>query len=164
MPAPFAADLFVSYAEADRAWVEGYLSSALEPFGLQCSFQRLPSHTNTPAEIEHTRQMADLLPPFEQALTTSRYTLLVLSPAYLGSYFGQAFARLAISNSMVTERWNVIPIILQPVQLPPYLMQLACLDATNPHNWPRLVKQLHTDLSQLHIVPCLSSIAGTRNY
>ena len=29
-------DLFVSYADADRAWVEGYLLDVLEQAGVRC--------------------------------------------------------------------------------------------------------------------------------
>jgi len=73
-------DLFISYAEADRAWVEGYLLDAL---GLppDCVITRQEFHPGAAAVAE-----------FERAVTGSRYTVLVLSPAYLAdewSTFGE---------------------------------------------------------------------------
>ena len=61
-------DLFISYTEADKAWVEGYLLPAL---GLP--LERIV----TPKDF---RPGAAVVAEFERAVTDSRYTVLVLSP------------------------------------------------------------------------------------
>jgi hypothetical protein len=61
-----AHDLFVSYAEADRAWVEGYLPDALERAGVQY-------HSEDAFALGAPR-----LIEFERAVRDSRRTLLIL--------------------------------------------------------------------------------------
>ncbi len=62
-------DLFISHADADREWVEGYLLDALRQVGVRC-------HT----EAAFTLGVPRLL-EFERAVRQSERTLLVLSPA-----------------------------------------------------------------------------------
>lgn len=68
-------DLFVSYVEADRSWVEGYLLEALDRAGVRYHSQKafVPG--------------APWLQQFESAVEKSRRILLVLSPAYLRDEF-----------------------------------------------------------------------------
>src|SRR4051812_22930761 len=61
-------DLFVVHADADRAWVDGYLKHAL---GLD------PARVFTPRDF---RLGASTAGEFERGVTSSRFTLLVLSP------------------------------------------------------------------------------------
>jgi WD40 repeat protein len=124
-------DLFLSYADADRPWAEGYLSDAL-----------------TRAGVRYTSEAAFALgvpriQAFEQALQQSRRTLLVLSPAYLADGFSQFTDILAQSYGLETATWPVIPLILQTVELlPPRLAMLERLDATDPASWEQVVARL----------------------
>ena len=129
-------DLFISYAETDRAWVEGYLLDALEQVGLRY-------HTEAAFALGRVR-----LQEFERAITESDRTLLVLSPAYLADDFNQFIRLLAQSYGRDTATWPVIPLILQPVQLPPSLNILVSLNATNPQEWKEAIKRLCTDLKR----------------
>jgi hypothetical protein len=76
-------DLFVSYARADRAWVEGCLLDALQAAGV----------------AYHSEQAFALGAPrlveFERATQESARTLLVLSPAYLAGPAPDPGARTA---------------------------------------------------------------------
>ncbi|HUV90710.1 MAG TPA: toll/interleukin-1 receptor domain-containing protein, partial [Anaerolineae bacterium] len=105
----FAYDLFISYAEAERAWVEGYLLDALTQAGVRC-------HTEAAFALGVPRLLE-----FERAVQESRRTLLVLSPAYLAEGFMQFTDLLAQSYGLESATWPVIPLILRPVELPPRL-------------------------------------------
>jgi len=73
MAEPLRYDLFVSYADADRAWVEGYLFDALKNAGVNY-------HSEADFALGAPR-----LHEFERAIKQSQRTLLVCSPALLGS-------------------------------------------------------------------------------
>ena len=120
MPPTLTFDVFVSYAAADRAWLEGFLLDALETAGVRI-------HTEDAFALGVPR-----LVEFERAIQQSTRTLLVLSPAYLADSFGQFVDVLINSYGMETATWPVIPLILQPAALPARLRQLVPLDATTP--------------------------------
>ena len=64
-------DVFISCAEEDAAWVEGYLLDALEGAGVSY-------HDEATFALGVPRLLE-----FEQAIQNSQRTLLVLSPAYM---------------------------------------------------------------------------------
>jgi len=132
----FAHDLFISYAEAERAWVEGYLLDALVQAGVRC-------HTEAAFALGVPRLLE-----FERAVQESRRTLLVLSPAYLAEGFTQFTDLLAQSYGLKTTTWPVIPLILQPIELPPRLALLTRLDATDPADWPQAIARLCAELQR----------------
>src|SRR6187455_684361 len=86
-------DIFISYAEADRAWVEGYLLNALTDAGVRY-------HSEAAFELGVPRVLA-----FERAVTESRRTLLVLSPAYLADGFANFVDLLAQSYGLESASW-----------------------------------------------------------
>jgi hypothetical protein len=132
----FAHDLFISCAEADRAWVEGYLLDALTQAGVRC-------HTEAAFALGVPRLLE-----FERAVQESRRTLLVLSPAYLAEGFTQLTDLLAQSYGLETATWPVIPLILRPVELPLRLALLTALDATDPADWPPAIARLCVELQR----------------
>ena len=129
-------DLFVSYADADRPWVEGYLLDALTQAGVRF-------HSEAAFALGVPRLLE-----FERAVQESRRTLLVLSPATLADGFNQFTDLLAQSYGLETATWPVIPLILQPVELPPRLAMLTALDATHPAEWPAVVERLCAELQR----------------
>ncbi|NOX63579.1 MAG: SUMF1/EgtB/PvdO family nonheme iron enzyme [Chloroflexi bacterium] len=129
-------DIFISYAQADRAWVEGYLIDALESAGARVLSE------------ETFRLGAPRILEFERALQQSHRVLLVLSPAYFAADFQRFFDILAQSYGAETGAWPVIPLILHPVDLPPRLAQLVALDASEPERWEEVVAALLRDLKR----------------
>ena len=81
--APFEHDLFLSYASADHAWVQGYLIPALG-----VPRERLITH-------DDFRLGAPRVNEIERAVTTSRYSILILSPAYLADEWSNLSEQLA---------------------------------------------------------------------
>jgi len=142
MPKTPQYDLFISYAQADHEWVEGYLQDAL---------------TQADVNFHSERAFALGVPrikEFENAIQQSRRTLLVISPAYLADGFNLFVDLLGQSYGLDSQTWPVIPLVLQSVQLPPRLSALVKLDATNPDQWEAAIARLCADLQ--HAVPAVS--------
>lgn len=127
-------DLFISYAEADRAWVEGYLLDALTQAGVKCLSEAA------------FRLGVPRIQEFQRAIQQSRRTLLVISPAYVADDFNQFVELLGQSYGQDTQTWPVIPLVLEPTPLPPRLAMLVGLNATTPENQEIAVARLCTDL------------------
>ncbi len=123
-------DLFVSYEDADRAWVEGYLIDALAQAGLRW-------HATAAFPPGASR-----LSECERAIRQSRRTLLVLSPGYLADDAGQFIDLLAQTYGQETRTWPVIPLTLRPVKLPSRLAMLVAVDATDEARWPTAIARL----------------------
>ena len=113
-------DVFLSYADADRAWVDGFLIDGLERAGVRC-------HREAAFALGVPR-----LAEFERAVRSSARILLVLSPAYFSSETASFVDLLAQSYGLETSTWPVIPLRLTPVDLPPRLAMLTALDAIDP--------------------------------
>ncbi len=107
-------DLFVSYVEADKNWVEIYLLDALK---------------NANIRYIHKSAFAlgvPLILEFERAIQQSRKTLLVISQSYLENDLTRFTEILAQSYGQQEGFWQVIPLFLQEgLQLPPRLKMLG---------------------------------------
>ncbi len=123
-------DLFVSYAETDRSWVEGYLFDALDAAGIR--------YVSESAFELGAPRVAE----FERAVRASRRTLLVITPAYLADAYAPFGDLLAQTFGVETGTWPVIPLTLEDAPLPPRLAMLVALDATRPQAWNTAVERL----------------------
>ncbi len=123
-------DIFLSYAPADEAWVDGYLLDALRASGLNVLTQ------------EEFRPGVPLLKEYERAVVQSRYVVLVLSPAWTGDRFGEFVDLLATFHGNREGSWPVVPLILQPVELPLRLKHQVEVDATTPERWPAALEKI----------------------
>ena len=127
--------MFISYAEADRAWVDGFLIEGLESAGVRC-------HREAAFALGVPR-----LAEFEKAVRSSARILLVLSPAYFSSETAAFVDLLAQTYGLETSTWPVIPLRLAPVDLPTRLAMLTALDAIDPDERERVLDKL-SDLFQ----------------
>jgi hypothetical protein len=128
-------DLFVSYADADGEWVEGYLIDALQQAGVNyCSKETFTLG-------------AEKLNEFEKAIRESERTLLILSNAYLADPENRFVNSLAQNFGFDTSTWPVIPLSLEPkLEVPLQLKFLVGLDATAPEKWQKAIERLCDDL------------------
>lgn len=126
----FNYDFFVSYSASDSAWVEGYLLDALTAARLRC-WTLADAPPGTPYLIA-----------CEQAVERSRYTLLVLTPAYMAEVGTEIIEMLAHSHGAESGSWPVIPLILHEVERPARLRMLIPLDARTQSDWPQAVARL----------------------
>lgn len=129
-------DLFVSYAADDREWVNTHLIDVLKGAGIRF-------HTEATFTLGVPR-----ITEFERAVARSRYTLLVLSPAYLAGDYGSFVQVLAQSYGAQRFSWPVIPLLLRDIELPPGLQMLAGLDARNPEAWQEAASRLRNQLGR----------------
>lgn len=129
-------DLFVSYAAADRHWVVGYLFDAL-------GRSEVRYHHEEAFSLGVPRLVA-----FERAVRQCRRTLLVLSPAYVADSASEFVDVLAQAHGQETATWPVVPLLLEPCELPLRLRLLTSLDATDEDNWDEVVARLCADLGR----------------
>lgn len=127
-------DLFISYAHADKPWVEGYLLDALTDAGI-CFHSQSALALGKPRLLE-----------FERAIQQSRRVLLILSPAYWTDDSSDFINLLSQSYGLETATWPVIPLTLTQVPVPPRLSMLQGLDATDPANWKEVISRLCAEL------------------
>src|SRR5512143_3087153 len=124
-------DFFISYAEDDRAWVEGVLSDSLKTANFKCI---------TTADFEAGKP---LLQAIEEAIVSSNKVIIVLSPAYAADQL-MGFANLLAQHyGAEGGTWPVIPLIYKPVEdMPLRIRMLNPIDATHQQNWEAAIKGL----------------------
>jgi WD40 repeat protein/energy-coupling factor transporter ATP-binding protein EcfA2 len=135
----FAYDVFISYVGSDRAWVEGFLLDALEKAEVKYILE------------EAFRLGVPRIQEFQRAIQKSRRTLLAISQAYLADDLSEFVELLGLSYGQDTQTWPVIPLLLEPVLLPPRLAMLVRLNATTPSDQEAAVNRLCADLQ--HPIP-----------
>ncbi|HSN75949.1 MAG TPA: TIR domain-containing protein [Anaerolineae bacterium] len=128
-------DLFISFAGEDRGWVKGYL---LRELGL--SGERVITR-------DDFRLGAPLLGEIERAVTTSRYTLLILSPAYLADEWSAFGENLASYLNIRDQRERLIPLQRKPCDLSLAVDFLVRLDCVEEDSWADQVARLRALLA-----------------
>jgi Sulfatase-modifying factor enzyme 1/TIR domain len=123
-------ELFVAYAESDSEWVHGFF---LPELGLD------PQSVSTPQDF---RPGAVVVQELERAVETARLTVLVLSPAF-GMSPWSAFAELlATHDSLRRNSDRLVPVLLEPYELPLHLDFRVRLDCTVRSRWESEVGRL----------------------
>lgn len=136
-------DVFVSYVEDDRDWVESVLFTAL---------RRAQVDFRSP---ENYRAGQPWMSEFDHAIETSRAIVLVCSPAYMLDDMARAFERMAQNRALhqSVRAPAVIPLVLDHIDLPPALEGIVPIDLTNSANWEVGLKRLCKDLERPYIAP-----------
>lgn len=141
-----AYDLFVSYADADREWVEGFLLDALNAAGT-----RILTQKDFPLGSRWTKQ-------FERAVEQSARVLLVVSSAYLGDLNQQFVDGLSAYRSLQADEASVIVLLLEDVPLRLGLEALVKLRAITSADREaaitRLCKDLNVESAAARPIPC----------
>lgn len=131
-PTAFDYDVFISYSSQDKAWVRGELLTRLEAAGLKVII-----------DFRDFRLGAPSINEMERAVTTSRKTLLVLTPAYLASQWAE-FENLMLQTLDPANRaLRLIPLLKERCDLPIRIGFLTYVDFTDSteHDraWQRLL-------------------------
>ena len=139
-------ELFVAYAESDAEWVHGFL---LPELGLD------PQSVLTPRDFSPG---AMLVTELERAVESAQWTLVVLSPAFGLSHWSAFAELLATHDSLMRDSARLIPLLLEPYDLPLRLHARVRLDCTVPSRWAgevaRLRDLLHRDAPLAERLPC----------
>jgi WD40 repeat protein len=137
-------DLFVVYAVADRDFVHGYL---------------LPALNLAPSRVQLVDQLtpgASLVSEIERGVSRSRFTIAVLSAAYLVDRWAVFGEQLASYLSIGDGR--VIPLHLAECTPPLHLRALVSLDFTDRAQWDsgatHLRARLQTTEPTVEQIPC----------
>lgn len=146
VPSAFSYDVFVSYAAADRWWVEGFLLPEL----------------GVPPDRTITRDQFDLGAPtlteYERAVTASRHTIIVFSPAYLADEFATFAEVLTGHVAIVSQANRLLPLKLWPCTLPPRIALREVADCTRQEQWKIETERLRWVLQRpepaLQAIPC----------
>lgn len=112
-------DVFISYSHADAEWVWEWLVPRLKAEGLAVCTDRETFAVGVPSLIN-----------MENAVATSRHTLLVLTPAYLASEWTMYEQILTQTQDPIGLRQRTIPVLRQPCDLPMRIAMLTYADLT----------------------------------
>ena len=112
----YAREFFISYTQADRAWAE-WLAWELEA----ASYTTLLQAWDMPAGTSFLHIM-------DQAVRTTEHTVVVLSPAYLRSEFGEAEWRPGFRMDPSGERRVLIPVRVEQCELEGLLADRVWID------------------------------------
>ncbi|NEQ42011.1 MAG: TIR domain-containing protein, partial [Okeania sp. SIO3I5] len=132
-PLSYKYDLFISYAEANRDWVKGFLLPPLDSAEVKY------------VEPENLSPGVPFIQELELFVRESKYVLLIISDAYLIDDLNKFTDILAQSHGIENRDWSVIPLLLEQVQLPQMpsrLKMLTPLDATDETKWQPAVDRL----------------------
>jgi TIR domain len=111
-----AGTFFVSYTAADRPWAE-WIAWQLEAGGYA-----------TVLQAWDFRVGSDFLHEMQQAVQRADRTVAVLSPAYLGSAFGEAEWRAAFAKDPTGEQGLLVPVRVQACDPPGLLSTRVYVD------------------------------------
>ncbi len=128
--AEYAYDAYLSYAEADRDWVEQHLAPRLEEAGRRiCMEDDLP-----PGGVEIEER--------SRALAASRKTLLVISPEYMAGRWTLLDEAVTRELDPASRKRRLIP-ILRGAEAPLRIRPLLAVDLRlggSSRQWKRLLK------------------------
>lgn len=114
-------DVFISYSRADKVWVRGELLPRLQQTGLKVCI-----------DCEDFRPGAPAIKEIERAATTSRKTLLVLTPNYLKSSWTEFERYLLQTQDPNNRELRLLPVLKEACELPPSIGYLSYVDFTDP--------------------------------
>jgi tetratricopeptide (TPR) repeat protein len=120
MPATdYRYDVFVSYSHADRAWVWQWLMPRLKAAGLAVCTDHESFDIGVPVLVN-----------MENAVATSRHTILVLTPAWVASQWAQFEGMLAQHHDPASLLQRTLPLLRQPCDVPQRIALLTYADLT----------------------------------
>jgi hypothetical protein len=134
-------DLFILHARADQDWVQGYL---LPELGLpKRSVVTTMSFTVGAPKVREV----------ERGVVGARFTVLVLSNAFLADEWSVFGELLASHTSVAGASDRLVPLLLEPCQIPPRLDFRVRLDCTAQTQWEPEVARLRALLQRAEPLP-----------
>jgi predicted ATPase len=133
--AEYQYDVFISYSHADQSWVWDELLPRLEGSGLRVCIDYRDFEIGVPSLIN-----------MERAVENSRHTLIVLTPAWIGSEWTEFESLLVSTADPAGRRRKLLPVMLKPCKLPPHIAMLTYADfmeeSERDHELARLVRSI----------------------
>lgn len=141
-PVPARFDIFISHSRADQDWVETRLLPRLENAGLRVAVGYRDFIPGMP-----------VLENIERAVQDSRHTLAILTPAWLASEWNAFESLLVRTLDPAARRRKLIPVLLQPCDLPEPLAALDAVDLTAERYWEAGIRKLTRSIENTLPVP-----------
>lgn len=139
-PSEYRYDIFISYSHQDAAFVRNTLLPSLETAGLRVSIDYRDFLIGSPS-----------LHNMEQAVEQSRYTLVVLTPAWVASEWTEFESLLVGIKDPAGRRRKLLPIMLEQCKPPARIAMLTYADFRDSQRRPgelsRLVQQIRDAIS-----------------
>lgn len=134
-------DVFISYSHKNGEWVWTWLVPRLKRCQLKVLIDK---ESFAPGE--------PLLKAMERAVVSSRKTLLILTSDYVASGWGEFEGILAQSLDPAANRLRIIPLLLEPCEIPLRVRNLTYIDFREPGDWEGrllvLVKSLQMEVGE----------------
>jgi TIR domain len=136
---PVLYDVFVSYRQRtpDKEWVQKTLVPRLEAAGVRVF-----------VDYKHFRLGATLIPEMERGVEQSRYTLAVLTPAYLESNYTELENVLADHLGIEKGERRLLMILREPCQARLRMRARLWLDMTKDEEFDEALSHLVYELTQ----------------
>jgi len=131
MPPEFTYDVFISYSHAGQDWVWKWLVPRLKAEGLILCTDQESFDIGVPSLVN-----------MENAVLASRHTLLVLTPAYVGSQWTLYEQILTQTQDPIGLRQRTLPVLREPCELPPRIAMLTYVDLREGVNAEGQVRRL----------------------
>lgn len=135
-------DIFISHAPADQEWVDEWLLPRLEAAGLRVAVGYRDFVVGTP-----------MVENIEWAVRSSHRTVVVLTPAWLEDEWNAFEALLVRTMDPAARQRKLLPVLLQPCELPELIDSLAKVDLTVERRWEKQLKRLTRDIQDVIPVP-----------
>jgi hypothetical protein len=133
----FDDDVFISYSSRDKAWVRGELLERIEQAGLR-AFIDFRDFTRGAPSIKEC----------ERGVLKCRKTLVVLTPDYLKSEWGEIESVMAQTRDPANKRLRLIPLLKVKSKKPLRIAALTHIDFTDGADIDLAWRQLLTALGK----------------
>jgi tetratricopeptide (TPR) repeat protein len=153
----FKYDVFISYSSANKDWVRKTFVPILEKAGLKvCDYYR------------DFDPGAPIVKEMERAILESRRTILVLSPAYLGSGWTEFENLMLQTLDAANQERRLLPVIYERCDLPLRFRYMNCINFDNPDDieieWQRLSRALSVTVSPALLDPKAADIRSRETW
>lgn len=135
-------DVFISYGQGDREWVDKWLLPRLEQADLRVTVDYRDFTVGMP-RIENV----------ERAIQNSRRTIVVLTPDWLDSEWNAFEALLLRTLDPAARQRKMLPLLLRPCELPNLIDSLEKVDLTVERHWDKHIQRLTRDIKDVIPVP-----------
>jgi hypothetical protein len=127
----FQYDAFISYSHRDSPWVRNVVLPHLEGEGLRVCIDYRDFELGAPSLVN-----------MENAVDRSRKTLLVLTPNWVASEWTEFEALLIQTRDPAGRGRRILPLMVQPCELPSRLQVFTYLDLTDPAQFDFQMRRL----------------------
>ncbi len=141
-PASYRYDVFISYHPRDGDWVWEWLLPRLEQAGLRVCIDQNCFQPGAPVATE-----------IERAVSESRRTLVVMTPAWVESQWDQFEALLIHQKDAAARIRRLIPVLLKPCDPPDRIKLLQWVDLTEAERQEEQLGRVIDDIKGVSALP-----------